>query len=186
MIAASRRLVTRLVAMAAALVDSPPAVAMAADSIDRTNQVRAAIEGGQAKNVILLIGDGLGDSEITIARNYAAGAGGRLAIDQLPLTRPMTTYSVLKWQGPLRHGHPGRRAERRADGAPDRDRAGRHGRDRARGSARRGARRDAARADVPTMAEPFGPFAQDGRTSNGGPAVQYDGHLLRNGAAILA
>ena len=30
--------------------------------------------GGKARNVILLIGDGMGDSEITIARNYAKGA----------------------------------------------------------------------------------------------------------------
>ena len=29
-----------------------------------------------AKNVILLIGDGMGDSEITAARNYAYGAAG--------------------------------------------------------------------------------------------------------------
>ncbi|MPZ92373.1 MAG: alkaline phosphatase [Actinobacteria bacterium] len=49
---------------------------------------------GPAKNVILVIGDGMGASEITIARNYAAGAGGRLTLDTLPLTGQMTTYSV--------------------------------------------------------------------------------------------
>ena len=31
------------------------------------------------RNVVLLIGDGMGDSEITIARNYHYGAAGRLA-----------------------------------------------------------------------------------------------------------
>ena len=31
-----------------------------------------------AKNVILIIGDGMGDSEITIGRNYLKGAGGFL------------------------------------------------------------------------------------------------------------
>ena len=36
----------------------------------------------------------MGDSEITIARNYAVGAAGRLAMDELPLTGQMTTYSV--------------------------------------------------------------------------------------------
>lgn len=41
---------------------------------DRTTAVRAAVQGGKARNVILLIGDGMGDSEITIARNYAKGA----------------------------------------------------------------------------------------------------------------
>lgn len=86
----------RVAALALALAVALPAAALAADSADRTNQVRAAIEGGQAKNVILLIGDGLGDSEITIARNYTVGAGGRLALDELPLTGQMTTYSVLE------------------------------------------------------------------------------------------
>ncbi|MFF4601511.1 alkaline phosphatase [Streptomyces sp. NPDC001339] len=45
-------------------------------------------------NVILLIGDGMGDSEITLARDYTVGAGGRLALDGLPSTGTYTTYSV--------------------------------------------------------------------------------------------
>jgi len=37
----------------------------------------------------------MGDSEITVARNYAEGAGGRFAgIDALPLTGSYTTYSL--------------------------------------------------------------------------------------------
>ncbi|MEU0721186.1 alkaline phosphatase [Streptomyces lavendulocolor] len=63
---------------------------------DRTAQVRNAIQGGKARNVILFIGDGTGDSEITIARNYAKGAAGRLNLDKLPLTGAYTTYSVAK------------------------------------------------------------------------------------------
>ena len=56
--------------------------------------------GGRAHNVILLIGDGMGDSEITIARNYAEGAAGRFAgIDALPLTGQYTTYSLDKTDG---------------------------------------------------------------------------------------
>lgn len=48
-----------------------------------------------ARNVILLIGDGMGDSEITLARNYARGAGGYFAgIDALPLTGQYTHYSL--------------------------------------------------------------------------------------------
>ena len=47
-----------------------------------------------ARNVILMIGDGLGDSEITMARNYAVGAAGRLAIDGFPHSAASTTYSV--------------------------------------------------------------------------------------------
>ena len=64
---------------------------------DKTKAVRDAIVGGKAKNVILLIGDGMGDSEITIARNYAYGAAGELpGIDALPLTGSYTTYSVQR------------------------------------------------------------------------------------------
>ena len=36
------------------------------------------------KNVILLIGDGMDDHQITIARNYLVGAQGRLTLDKLP------------------------------------------------------------------------------------------------------
>jgi alkaline phosphatase len=64
---------------------------------DRSSAVRDQIKTGKAKNVILLIGDGMGDSEITIARNYAYGAAGRLpGIDALPLTGQYTTYSLYK------------------------------------------------------------------------------------------
>lgn len=62
---------------------------------DQTSAVGGALDGGQARNVILLIGDGMGDSEITVARNYAEGAAGRFAgIDALPLTGQYTTYSL--------------------------------------------------------------------------------------------
>ena len=67
---------------------------------DQTRQVRQSVIGGRAHNVILLIGDGMGDSEITIARNYAKGAAGRFAgIDALPLTGQYTTYSLNKTTG---------------------------------------------------------------------------------------
>src|SRR6476469_9646808 len=55
---------------------------------------------GKVRNVILFIGDGMGDSEITVARNYLEGAGGAFkGIDALPLTGNMTHYSVLKDTG---------------------------------------------------------------------------------------
>lgn len=64
---------------------------------DRTAEVAAEIKPGPAKNVILLIGDGMGDSEITVARNYLKGAAGRLdGLDALPLTGQYTTYSLYK------------------------------------------------------------------------------------------
>ena len=68
--------------------------AAATSAKDRTDDVRNALDSGRAKNVILLIGDGMGDSEITIARNYHVGAAGRLNLDRLPLTGAYTTYAV--------------------------------------------------------------------------------------------
>ncbi|MCW2748307.1 MAG: phoA, partial [Nocardioidaceae bacterium] len=64
---------------------------------DQTSSIKAALKGGKAKNVILFIGDGMGDSEITSARDYQYGAAGRLpGIDALPLTGQYTTYSLKK------------------------------------------------------------------------------------------
>jgi alkaline phosphatase len=52
------------------------------------------------RNVILLIGDGMGDSEITMARNYAEGAGGYFkGIDALPVSGHYTHYSLHKESG---------------------------------------------------------------------------------------
>jgi alkaline phosphatase len=86
-------------ALAAIVVIGLPAVAVAADAHpDRTSSLQRAIMGGRARSVILLLGDGMGDSEITIARNYQVGAAGRLAMDTLPFTGAYTTYSVRKDQ----------------------------------------------------------------------------------------
>lgn len=90
----TRRMAVSAVALLAAL--GAAAAPTFASNGDRTGAVRSAIEGGKARNVILLIGDGMGDSEITIARNYTQGAAGRLALDTLPLTGAYTTYSVNK------------------------------------------------------------------------------------------
>ncbi|MFP7325962.1 alkaline phosphatase [Serratia marcescens] len=64
---------------------------------DQTTALKASLSDKTAKNVILLIGDGMGDSEITAARNYAEGAGGYFkGIDALPLTGQYTHYSLDK------------------------------------------------------------------------------------------
>ncbi|WJW81496.1 alkaline phosphatase [Moellerella wisconsensis] len=66
-------------------------------SAEQTEAMRAALLNSQAKNVILFIGDGMGDSEITVARNYAEGAGGFFkGIDALPITGQYTHYSLNK------------------------------------------------------------------------------------------
>ncbi|QEW31785.1 alkaline phosphatase [Erwinia billingiae] len=64
---------------------------------DQTGALKASLNSNKAKNVILLIGDGMGDSEITAARNYAEGAGGFFkGIDALPLTGQYTHYALDK------------------------------------------------------------------------------------------
>ncbi|MDN6813923.1 MAG: alkaline phosphatase, partial [Corynebacterium variabile] len=64
---------------------------------DQTDYIRDAMRDAGAKNVILLIGDGMGDSEITAARNYAEGAAGQFAgIDALPVSGQYTHYSLNK------------------------------------------------------------------------------------------
>ncbi|EHX22628.1 alkaline phosphatase domain protein [Escherichia coli DEC11E] len=64
---------------------------------DHTAALRDSLSDKPAKNIILLIGDGMGDSEITAARNYAEGAGGFFkGIDALPLTGQYTHYALNK------------------------------------------------------------------------------------------
>jgi alkaline phosphatase/streptomycin-6-phosphatase len=60
-----------------------------------TGQVpQAPMDRRAARNVVLLVGDGLDDSAITIARNYHVGAAGRLHLDTLPATGTCTVYAV--------------------------------------------------------------------------------------------
>lgn len=92
-----RRAMLAITATIAAAAVAIPALAYAGGSpSDRTGELRKQVIGGKARNVILLIGDGMGDSEITIARNYQVGANGRLAMDTLPMTGEYTTYAVQK------------------------------------------------------------------------------------------
>ncbi|MCW2846899.1 MAG: phoA [Marmoricola sp.] len=67
---------------------------------DQSRLIKESIKRTHARNVILFIGDGMGDSEITVARNYLEGAGGAFkGIDALPLTGNLTHYSVQKDTG---------------------------------------------------------------------------------------
>lgn len=61
---------------------------------EEAEPLEEAVRGGRAKNVILLVGDGLGDQQITMGRNYHVGAAGRLAMDALPFTGALTTFAV--------------------------------------------------------------------------------------------
>ncbi|MEU4211709.1 alkaline phosphatase [Streptomyces sp. NPDC026206] len=81
---------------AAALLVAGIAVPAGAAAPDSGPAPSHTATGGTARNVILLIGDGMGDSEITLARNYTVGAAGRLHMDRLPMTGAYTTYAVDK------------------------------------------------------------------------------------------
>lgn len=48
----------------------------------------------QPRNVILIIGDGMDDHQITIARNYLKGANGQLTIDRLPIRGAVQVLTV--------------------------------------------------------------------------------------------
>ncbi|MFI9627005.1 alkaline phosphatase [Streptomyces sp. NPDC052042] len=87
---------SRLVAASAVVAATAAVVAVTttAGAFGPNEQAQRAIKGGKAKNVILLIGDGMGDSEITLARDYTVGAAGRLNMDEFPLTGAYTTYAV--------------------------------------------------------------------------------------------
>jgi alkaline phosphatase len=49
---------------------------------DQSRLIKESIKRSHARNVILFIGDGMGDSEITVARNYLEGAGDALQRQQ--------------------------------------------------------------------------------------------------------
>ncbi len=51
-------------------------------------------EPQQPRQVILIIGDGMGEQQVTIARNYLQGAGGRLLLDGLPLRGAVQVLSI--------------------------------------------------------------------------------------------
>ena len=58
------------------------------------------LDKSKAKNVVLLIGDGTGDSEITAARNYLKGSAGRFeGLDNLDYTGYLTTFALDKETG---------------------------------------------------------------------------------------
>jgi alkaline phosphatase len=76
------------------------AIVTAHDGPDKVQVLAHQINDRKPKNVIMLLGDGMGDSEITAARYYYAGAGGHLRMDALPFTGEQTTWSLKPGAGP--------------------------------------------------------------------------------------
>src|SRR6478735_1489979 len=70
------------------------AVAVAQSGPDKSAELKASINTAKPKNIILFIGDGMGEQEVTSGRYYGKGATGRLAMDALKLRGDVTTYNV--------------------------------------------------------------------------------------------
>jgi len=67
---------------------------------DNSREIKKLIDSDEPKNVILLIGDGMGDSEITLARYYGVGAEGTLNMETLPFAGELITYGLSAGPGP--------------------------------------------------------------------------------------
>jgi alkaline phosphatase len=70
------------------------------DDGDKSHEIKRLIDSRKPKNVILLIGDGMGDSEITLARYYGVGAEGTLNMETLPFAGELITYGLSAGPGP--------------------------------------------------------------------------------------
>ncbi len=68
---------------------------------DNSKKTKHAIDSRKPKNVILVIGDGAGDSELTIGRYYLNGANGpRMAYEKLPFAGSLLTWNLQYGPGP--------------------------------------------------------------------------------------
>jgi alkaline phosphatase len=94
-----RRGVVAVVAAGAVLAGTGIAVGAAGDE-DTSAALAAQINPAKPKNVILLVGDGMGDSEVTLARYYAKGAAGRLNMDKLAFRGSSIHYVLRNGPGP--------------------------------------------------------------------------------------
>lgn len=99
---ANRKLFGLLAVMVFAAVGAAGAIASDNhdDSDDNSRQIKRLIDSSKPKNVILLIGDGMGASEITLAKYYAKGADGTLNMETLPFAGELNTYGLSAGPGP--------------------------------------------------------------------------------------
>src|SRR6478609_6229192 len=70
------------------------AVAVGQSGPDKSADLKASIDINKPKNIILFVGDGMGEQEVSSGRYYGKGATGRLAMDALKLRGDVTTYNV--------------------------------------------------------------------------------------------
>ncbi|MET0684596.1 MAG: alkaline phosphatase [Solirubrobacteraceae bacterium] len=95
----SRKAGIGLLGAAAVLAGGGIAVGAAGDD-DYSATLAGKIDPSRPQNVILLVGDGMGDSEVTLARYYGKGAAGRLNMDRLPFRGSSIHYVLRPGPGP--------------------------------------------------------------------------------------
>jgi alkaline phosphatase len=68
---------------------------------DKSDSIKSQISNKTPENVILIVGDGMGDSEMSIGRYYLNGAkGAPMAYETLPFTGSVATWNVGYGPGP--------------------------------------------------------------------------------------
>jgi alkaline phosphatase len=75
-------------------------IAAGAGDDERSASLARQIDPSKPRNVILLVGDGMGDSEVTLARYYGKGAAGRLNMDELAFRGSSIHYVLRPGPGP--------------------------------------------------------------------------------------
>jgi alkaline phosphatase len=83
-----------------AVATAAAGVAVGQSPPDKTAALAAQLDPAKPKNVILLIGDGMGYSEVTLGRYYAKGAAGRLHMDRLAFRGSSIHYVLRPGPGP--------------------------------------------------------------------------------------
>jgi len=88
-----RVLAASAVVVAAAMAATGTAMAVGSSGGSTASALSQAMSGRKPKNIIFLLGDGMGTQEITAARYYQ-GVQNKLNVDRMPFTGFDTTYSV--------------------------------------------------------------------------------------------
>lgn len=85
------------VTLAASVVTALAVVAGA--TVSAADTAAASQDGSRAKNVIYLLGDGMGRAHVTAARQRFHGAEGHLNMETLPVVGQVATYALQKKSG---------------------------------------------------------------------------------------
>ncbi len=94
-----RTLMRRRISVLASTTVVAALVATAAVTVATVSVASADDDRGRAKNVIYLLGDGMGRTHVTAARERYYGAAGKLTMEGLPAQGYVSTYSVEKLSG---------------------------------------------------------------------------------------